>query len=65
MDGRSDNLNHEINTVLYDEDITRELKSQFLEEVEHCTPFDLDEYKHRSTMNRFVDSVYRLASSLM
>ena len=65
MDIRSYSQNYEINAVIYDEEKARELESTFLADLEDCTPFDLEEYRARSTWSRFVDSVSRLPAPLM
>ncbi len=65
MDIRSFSINYEINAVLYDEEMARELEEDFMHDVQYCTEFSLEEYAARSFGYRFLDSVYRLASPLL
>lgn len=63
IDIRSFSINYETNLVVYD--VTRELEAAFLEDLEHCVPFNADEYDAHRTSTRLVDSVMRLGSPLI
>ena len=65
MDIRSFTLNYEANAVIYDETIAKELEQDFLNDLEHCTEWSLEEYRKRKMIYRLRDSVSRLASPLL
>ncbi|MGL4649249.1 MAG: cardiolipin synthase [Caldilineaceae bacterium] len=65
MDIRSYDLDYEVNSVLYDAALTRQLEAQFLADLQDCTLFSLDEYETLSGGRRFLDSFWRLASPVM
>ncbi len=65
MDVRSFRLNYEVNTVLYDEEISRELKDQFTEDRKYCRTITLEEIKGLRLPYRLRNSFCRLFSPLM
>ncbi len=65
MNSRSYDLDYEVNAVLYDAELTRELQAQFLDDIEHSTPFDPKAYAALPIWRRLADSVWRLASPVM
>jgi cardiolipin synthase len=65
IDIRSFSINYELNAVLYDERLARELERDFARDLADCTEFDLTEYRRRSAASRFRDSVARLLSPLL
>ena len=65
MDVRSFRLNYEVNTVLYDDQIARELKEQFVKDREFCRTITLEEIKSMSLPFRLRNSFCRLFSPLM
>ncbi len=65
MDIRSFNINYESNLLVYDAKTTRELEEDFINDLNHCLPFDLEAYKHGGLFGRARDSVMRLASPLL
>jgi cardiolipin synthase A/B len=65
IDTRSFSINYELNAVLYNERLTRELEAAFQRDLEDCTEFDASEYRSRSAAVRFRDSVARLFSPLL
>ncbi|MCB9100370.1 MAG: cardiolipin synthase [Anaerolineales bacterium] len=65
MDIRSFALNYETNAVVYDEGLAKQLEAQFLEDMKHCTEWTIEAYEKTSSVQRFIDSVYRLASPLL
>jgi cardiolipin synthase len=65
MNTRSYDLDYEVNAVIYDAALTRELEAQFLDDIEHSTRFDPAEYAALPIWRRFADSVWRLASPVM
>jgi cardiolipin synthase len=65
MDIRSFSLNYEANAVIYDRRITEELEADFEHDLEYCTEFNLKEYKTRSGLSRFRDSLSRLIGPIL
>ncbi len=65
IDIRSFNINYELNAVLYDEALTRQLEDQFERDLANCRPFDAEEYMSRNVLLRFRDSVTRLLSPVL
>jgi cardiolipin synthase A/B len=65
IDIRSFSINYELNAVLYDERLARELGQAFERDLVHCTEFHVAEYRKRNAALRFRDSVTRLCSPLL
>jgi cardiolipin synthase len=65
IDIRSFSINYEINAVLYDERLAKELEDAFQRDLAHCTEFDPNEYGRSNAALRFRDSVARLFSPLL
>lgn len=65
MDIRSFELNYEINTIIYDDIITKEFDKIFYDLLDSCREFNLSKYETRSLANKFIDGVSRLLSSIL
>lgn len=65
MDRRSFELNYEINSVIYDETITKQLEDLFFEDLKNCREFTLEEYETSNKLNKFIEGVARIFSSLL
>lgn len=65
IDIRSFSINYELNAVLYNERLARELEEDFERDLGHCTEFDLAAYERRNAIVRFRDSGARLLSPLL
>jgi cardiolipin synthase A/B len=65
LDIRSFSINYELNAVIYDAELARELEAAFERDLEGCRPFDPAEYEGRPIPVRLRDSVARLLSPLM
>jgi cardiolipin synthase A/B len=65
FDIRSFMLNYEIMAVIYDESIATELEKDFLNDLASCKLWNLAEYESLPTLQRLLDSIYRLASPLL
>jgi len=65
IDIRSFSINYEINAVLYDAQLAKELEQDFERDLAHCTAFDPKAYQARGVVSRFRDSVARLLSPLL
>ena len=65
MDIRSFELNYEINTVIYNSEFTQRLDNLFFEDLKKCRRFTLDEYESASHVDKFIEGVTRIFSSLL
>ena len=65
IDIRSFSINYELNSVLYDERLARQLEDDFARDLENCSEFRQAEYQRRNVAVRFRDSVARLVSPLL
>jgi cardiolipin synthase A/B len=65
IDIRSFSINYEINAVLYDERLAKELEDAFRRDLAQCTEFDAAAYRGHGPALRFRDSVARLLSPLL
>ncbi|WP_238886844.1 cardiolipin synthase [Clostridium sp. YIM B02551] len=65
MDIRSFDLNYEINCVIYDEVITKQLEEIFIEDLKMCREFTLDESNNTSKAEKLIEGVARVFSSLL
>lgn len=65
MDIRSFSINYEVNTVIYDEVIARQLEADFEADLADCAEFTLEEYEQRPLWERLRDSACRLFSPLL
>jgi cardiolipin synthase len=65
FDIRSFNIDYELNAIIYDKSLTRQLEADFLNDLKECTPFNLAEYEAQPFHIRFRDAVSRLASPLL
>jgi len=65
IDIRSFSINYELNAVIYDERVAKELEQDFQRDLADCTEFDQREYEKRKILVRFRDSIARLVSPLL
>lgn len=65
MDIRSYYMNYETMAVIYDEEITRDLEADFLEDQKKSKEWRLEEYEHSPLSSRLVDSAYRVVSPIL
>ena len=65
LDIRSFSINYELNAVIYDAGLARELEAAFGRDLEGCRPFDPAEYERRPVPVRLRDSAARLLSPLL
>ncbi len=65
MDYRSFNINFEINAMIYNVEKSKELKSQFLEDLEDSEIIDLERWKNRSNAQKLSESYCRLWAPLL
>jgi cardiolipin synthase len=65
IDIRSFSIDYELNAVLYDRRLARELEEAFDRDLAGCRAFDVETYRRRSATSRFRDSAARLVSPLL
>ncbi|MDU1915288.1 MAG: cardiolipin synthase [Clostridium perfringens] len=65
MDIRSFELNYEINTVIYDKDITCKLDALFFEDLLKSRHFKIEEYEKSTKFDKFIEGVTRIFSALL
>jgi cardiolipin synthase len=65
VDERSFEHNFEVNAMLYDERISRELKQQLEEDLVNCRQLKLEEFQKRSRRDRLLESIVRLLEPLL
>jgi cardiolipin synthase len=65
MDIRSYMLNYEVNTVIYDEEITRQLEESFLKDIEKSVEIDEDYFDNMPLPMKFIQSIARVVSYLL
>ncbi|SHK80699.1 cardiolipin synthase [Clostridium cavendishii DSM 21758] len=65
MDRRSFELNYEINCVIYDESIVQQCEEIFIEDLKKCREFTLEEYEASNKLNKFLEGLCRIFSSLL
>ena len=65
MDIRSFSLNFEVNAMIYDEKVAREMERIFQEDLKLCTRITKDMYQGRSLWIRFKEQICRLLSPVL
>lgn len=65
LDVRSFSINYELNAVLYDAGLAKQLEDDFERDLLECTEFDVAEYQGRALPLRLRDSPARLVSPLL
>ncbi|WP_163195791.1 cardiolipin synthase [Clostridium thermarum] len=65
MDRRSFELNYEINAVIYDTEITKQLEGQFTEDLAQSRRVHIEEWDNISRPLRILESFCRIFSSLL
>ena len=65
FDMRSFEINYEVNSVFYSAEISKDLKTQFLKDLEVCERFDEARLKKVTFRKRLRNSVFKLISPIM
>lgn len=65
LDYRSFDHNFEVNAMIYDVDLARELRLQFEKDIKHCSQLDLTTWKARGKKTQLKESIARLFSPLL
>ena len=65
FDIRSFELNYEANVLLYDETITSNMKSEYLDICEKAEKVSLETFKNRSFGQKFLEGLFRFFKPLL
>lgn len=65
MDLRSFDQNFEVNALIYDEDIARQLKNSFLDDIVNCEVLTLDNYNKRAMSAKIAEGVAKIFSPIL
>nr|WP_087568867.1 cardiolipin synthase [Paenibacillus sp. MY03] len=65
IDPRSFRLNFEVNALVYDANVAKELHELFLQDSESCTELTKERYGERSNVAKFKQAVARLLSPIL
>ena len=65
LDIRSFEQNFELNALMYDADLARQLKARFMIDIHDCRLLDLEEYRQRPRLDRVKESVFRVLSPVL
>ena len=65
MDYRSFELNFEVNTIVYNREITSQLKDAFYKDLEHAEMINIDRWEKRPMLKQLSERVARLLSPLL
>ncbi len=65
MDVRSFKLNFEVNSFVYNEEISTKLEAQFLKDLDDCTEITAEFYHNRTRIAKIKESISRLLSPLL
>ncbi|MCD8844618.1 cardiolipin synthase [Staphylococcus gallinarum] len=65
MDIRSFELNFEINAFMYDENVAKQLKEAFFEDLKVSKALTIERYEQRSNWIKFKQSIAKLASPIL
>lgn len=65
MDYRSFNINFEINALVYNKDISRQLTEFFNDDLKDCEKLELESWQKRSKRTKLIEAVARLMAPLL
>ena len=65
MDYRSFNINFEVNALIYNKDISRQLTGFFKADLKECDKIELEMWKNRSRRDKIIEALARLAAPLL
>ncbi len=65
IDSRSFKLNFEVNAIVYDTKVARQLHDLFLQDSEVCSELTLKRYRKRSMVIKFKEAISRLLSPIL
>ena len=65
MDLRSFKLNFEVNAFIYDKNIIKEIKKDFMDDLNNSEELERIKFENRSTRMKIKESISRLFSPLL
>lgn len=65
LDIRSFELNYEVNAVIYDKNVTNDLVTIFNNDLKETTIFNLSNYENQNIIDRLINGISRLFSSIL
>ena len=65
MDMRSLHLAYESNVIIFDRDVARQLEHDFFDDLDKCSRFTFGDYRKKSLIIKFRNSLMRLLSPLL
>lgn len=65
IDVRSFELNYEINAIIYDEEITKNLENQFFEDLKNSICFTYNDFENTPKLRKLIEGICRIFSSLL
>lgn len=65
MDIRSFDLNFEINAIVYETDISKQVRDAFLEDLENSKEIQFEDWKKRPFLRRLLEKIARLLSPML
>ena len=65
MDYRSFNINFEVNALIYNKKISKELTEFFTDDLKNCEKLELDSWKARSKRTKLNEAIARLMAPLL
>ncbi len=65
LDNRSFDLNFEVNAIVYDSKLAKELKYQFEMDLQHSTKINYEEWKSRPLITKTIEKITHLFSPLL
>lgn len=65
MDYRSFNINFEVNALIYNKEISRQLTEFFNDDLKDCEKLDLKSWQNRSKRTKFIEAIARLMAPLL
>ncbi len=65
FDIRSFRLNFETNAFIYNEEVSLRMEKAFINDMEYCIPYTLEDRRNRSIWERFLESISRLLTEIL
>lgn len=65
MDIRSYELNYELNSIIYNKDVTKKLEDQFFEDLKCSNKLCLDDFESSTKIEKLLEGIARVFSSLL
>ncbi|MDG4945456.1 cardiolipin synthase [Weeksellaceae bacterium KMM 9713] len=65
LDHRSFDLNFEVNAIMYDDDLAKELKTSYYQDLENARKLELEEWNERKKVVQLLEKSLRIVAPLM